>query len=144
MVCPNCKTEAARIVIRVSGSHCPNCSNIAETAGASVSGIITRTSSRVRNQQEKHRGDVVIPHTYDKASGKIVPNPDFVKLYPEQTAQYFDEQEVKSSGNKKLGKLWEQQTQQQTEHQKELDKLAHGTRDVSGDKAKREQFVKGL
>ena len=144
MTCLNCKQESTRVVIRSSGSYCSKCSSISEMAGATLSGIVTQSSYRIRNQQEKHRGDVVIPHSYDKASGKMIPNPEFVKLYPEQTSQFFDESDIKQTGDKKLEKLWQKQEAGKAAQQEQIDTLAHGAENAPGDKEKQEQFIEDL
>lgn len=144
MNCPNCGVRAARIIIRSGGSYCDNCSRISSTGGARISGILTRNSDRIRSQQDKHRGDVVIPHTFDKTRGKVVPNPDFVKLYPEQTRTYFSEQDVKESGDKRLVDLWNKQDEDKKMHDASLDKLTHGVKDTKGDADKKAKFIEGL
>lgn len=90
------------------------------TGGTRISGILTRQSVRVRSDQEHHRADVVTPHVYDHASGKVVPNPAFVKLYPEHTATYYSEADVKRSGDKKLTQLWDKQAAEHVAHQANL------------------------
>lgn len=144
MTCPNCNKPAIRVIIKQGRSYCNNCARISSTGGAQISGILTRNSDRIRTQQDKHRGDVVIPHTYDKSRGKIVPNPEFVKLYPEQTATYFSEQEVKESGDKRLVDLWDQQTSEKQTHDAALDSLTHGSKDVKGDAEKKAKLIEAL
>lgn len=123
MICPRCNQQAARVIIRKEGAYCSECSTIAATGGARVDGILTRNASRIRSQHEHHRADMAIPHVYDKSTGKMVPNPEFVKLYPENTSLYYTEDDVKKSGDKKLAKLWKKQEAERATHHANLDKL---------------------
>lgn len=87
--------------------------------------------------------DMVQPHVHDPVSGKDVPNPEFVKLYPQHTSTYYDEKDIKASGDKKLTKLWQKQDAEKRAHKQQLDKLSNPKRQ-KGDAAKTANFVKGL
>lgn len=71
--------------------YCHVC--LGASVGGSVTRLITRTSDRVRKQQELHKGDYLPPHVWDPASKKMIPNLEFVRLYPKQAGQYYDESE---------------------------------------------------
>lgn len=144
MICPNCQQKSNRIIIRRDGSYCENCSGITATGGAKISGILTRQSYRVRNQQERGRADFIPPHVHDPVSGKDVPNPDFVKHYPQHTSKYYSEEEVRRSGNKKLKQLWDKQDAKRVSHQQKISKLSHGSRDIKGDKKRKVRKLREL
>lgn len=143
MLCPNCGSKSARLIITAAGTSCSECGGYNETGGARASGILTRNSDRLRRDGDRHKADVVIPHTLDKASGKLVPNPEFVKLYPEKTSTFYSEEEVKASGDKRLTKLWQQQEADRAAHQADLDTIAIG-KDSKATKAAKAKLIKGL
>lgn len=144
MGCPNCKAISGRIIITKDGAYCSECTEISETGGAKVSGILTRQASRIRHQQEYHRADVVSPHKYDKASGKVVANPDFVRLYPEHTSKYYSEAEANQAGSKKLKNLWADQDAAEAIHRQNLGDNAPAPRTTKKQKKKIASFVKDL
>lgn len=143
MLCPNCGSKTGRLIIKASGTRCHACGGVNETGGARVSGILTRNSERLRHDGEHHKADVVIPHILDKASGKVVPNPEFVKLYPEKTSTFYSEEDVKASGDKRLSDLWKKQEADRAEHQADLDGMASG-KDSKATKAAKTKLIKGL
>jgi len=65
-------------------------------------GILTRTSWRIRRQQSRHEGDMVLPHSYDKTKHREVVNPDFVKLYPDKVKDFFSGDQLKKDGYSKM------------------------------------------
>lgn len=79
------------MIIRPKSVICHNCAGM--TIGGDTTKIITRTAERVRKQQEIHKGDFVPPHVYDKSSKKMIPNTDFMRLYPNQAPQYYNSDE---------------------------------------------------
>lgn len=107
MICPNCHQPTNRMIIDKRGTGCANCRGLSENGGPSISGILTRGSERVRAQQHTNEGDMIMPHTYDKVTGQVLPNPDFVKHYPDQLPTYFTQQELQDAGYSKAGKIYE-------------------------------------
>lgn len=107
MKCPNCKKTTSRLIVDKHGSACANCRGRSETGGPSLQGILTRGSERIRAQQQTNEGDMITPHTYDKVTGQVIPNPDFVKLYPDQLPTYFTQQELEHAGYSKAEKIYD-------------------------------------
>lgn len=107
-VCDICglKVEKPNYISKITGEgyrYCRNC----YTPGFKIEGLLTRTSKRVQEQQQKHAADFVQPHSYDKNRKKLVPNPDFIKLYPDQMHHYFNKEELRKEGYGKLGEHME-------------------------------------
>lgn len=103
MVCLNCGNETNRIMQAEDGSEiCPNCSGLTQSGGAKIDGIITRNSWRIRRNQSRFEGDQVQPHIWDKTKRRLVVNPDFVKLYPKQVKNFFNDDEMTKDGYSKL------------------------------------------
>lgn len=103
MICPACNKPAARMIYRARRMACANCWGVSEAAGAQVDGANTRNSFRIREQQRRFEADMIPPHTYDKASKKVIPNPDFIKLYPDKIDNYFEQTELEQAGYDKIG-----------------------------------------
>lgn len=57
----------------------------------------------------KHLKDTTPPHTYDKLTKKMVPNPEFIKAFPQNARQWFRPQELKDAGYGKLAKTVQKQ-----------------------------------
>jgi hypothetical protein len=102
MHCDNCGKRAHHIFSDDLGEHCENCSNTPIISKVKTDGILTRNSWRVRRQQSRHEGDIVMPHVYDKAARRQRINPDFMKLYPDKVKDFFSEDEIKRDGYSKL------------------------------------------
>ncbi len=107
MTCPHCKKPAARLLIFESGTKaCATCLGMSQNGGAKVSGILTRNSDRVRAQQQTNEADLLLPHSHDKLTGKIVPNEDFIARYPDKVATYFTQTELEAAGFSKVGQVF--------------------------------------
>lgn len=74
-----------------------------------IDNLFTRTSERVRRQQEKYASDFVQPHIYDKHSRKLKINPDFIKLYPQSVYLYANREQLKKEGYEKLAQKIDQE-----------------------------------
>jgi len=99
MKCNTCKSEVSFIKRYADGTEiCENCGGYSRASGARTNSILTRHSTRIRSDQAKHESDMTVPHTYDKASRKVKPNPDFLKQYPDKAREYFNNQELKKAG----------------------------------------------
>lgn len=109
MICPNCQQPTNRMVIRAGFKGCAECWGMGATGGTKTDGILTRNSDRIRQQQLQYEGDTIPPHSFDKGSRKVVPNPDFVDRYPEQVSNYFTEGEIRKAGYSKADKLFNKQ-----------------------------------
>ncbi len=121
MRCPNCGQPTSRLIADKRGTACANCRGLSETGGPKTSNILTRNSERVRAQQQQYEGDMITPHIFDKATGQVIPNPDFVDRFPDQLPTYFTPDELKQAGYSKAGKIY--------------DKKAAGEKLVEADKA---------
>lgn len=106
MICPNCNKPASRIIINRHGKACASCRGLSQNGGAKLDGILTRNSDRIRTQQQQHEGDLILPHSFDKLTGKVVPNPDFVNKYPDKLPTYFTQKELEKAGYSKAEKIF--------------------------------------
>lgn len=105
MICQTCQHESGNIrYIPGIGERCHNCGDFSEAGGTKSTGLVTRQSSRIRLQQPQHAGDLVPPHTYDRGSKKWVPNPEFVKLYPDRAKDFHSNDELAAAHMPKLAK----------------------------------------
>lgn len=95
MKCDTCQNESRFIKVVDGVEHCPNCAGFSEAGGTRVDGVITRGSFRVRSENIKFEKDFILPHKYDKASKKIVENPDFAKAYPNKAKELFKKDKKK-------------------------------------------------
>lgn len=120
MNCPIGNHPTSRMIIdtgpdgkrrRVCAEH----RGMSEAKGANVSNILTRNSDRVRQQQLRHEGDMILPHVYDKLTNKLIPNPDFVKKYPDRLTTYFTAEDLKHHGYDKPEALFEAKAKQEKE-----------------------------
>lgn len=98
MICSNCNTHAVHIFSDDRGERCENCTSTPTVSKNKTDGILSRTSWRVRRQQSRHEGDMVLPHVYDKSARRQRVNPDFLKLYPNQVKEFFSPDELKRDG----------------------------------------------
>lgn len=65
---------------------------------------------------------MVLPHVYDKTAGRQRVNPDFLKLYPNQVKEFFNEDELKRDGYSEMPKHIAKNTERR-ERQKAQAKL---------------------
>lgn len=122
MTCNNCGKRAHHIFSDANGEHCENCSNIPIVSKTKIDGILTRNSYRIRRQQSRFEGDIVMPHVYDKDAHRQKINPDFVKLYPDKVKDYFSEEEMKRDGYKKMPAAIEKNNERR-EKRKAIEKM---------------------
>ena len=139
MKCEFCKQPTHRLIIDVHGKICANCRGLSETGGVQTDHLLTRTSDRVRTQQQKHEGDFILPHTYDSAQGKMVANPDFVNRYPEQLDNYFSQSELEAQGYSKIGKVFDAKRKQHEQNLKDKHDVTY-----KQDKQKEKAFLKSV
>lgn len=121
MICSNCGNETNRLIINKYGEGCAACRGLSENGGPSIQGILTRNSDRVREQQHTNEGDMIMPHTFDKVTGQVLPNPDFVKRYPDQLPTYFTQEELESAGYSKASKIYEKKAAAEAQLEAEQD-----------------------
>ena len=99
--CDECRKTGAGTYRLIGGQWlCRDCGNFTPTP--LKDGFLTRNSPRLQVQREKHAADFVQPHTYDRVSRKVIPNPDFIKLYPQQVDEVYSKEEIQSEGLSKL------------------------------------------
>ena len=123
MICPRCSQPTHRLINRGGVTACAGCRGLSEAAGASVSGILTRNSERVRAQQHQFEGDTIPAHRYDKVLGQLVPNEDFMSRFPDKITTYFTEGELKKAGYSKPDKLFEAKAQLEAEADAERERV---------------------
>lgn len=123
MICPRCNQPTSRLIYRDGVTACANCRGLSDAAGASISGILTRNSERVRSQQHTFEGDTIPAHRYDKVLGRMVPNEDFMERFPNQITTYFTESELKKAGYSKPDKLFEAKAQLEADAAAERDRV---------------------
>ena len=106
ITCSICGNTSARITsLYIEGAMkdiCASCMGISEAKGTKTSGILTRGAFRIRTQAVAGEGDTIPSHMYDKASKKVVPNPDFANRFNANADQYFSEKEAVANGMPKL------------------------------------------
>ncbi len=101
MNCDNCqRTGAGTYKLIESQWLCPDCGNFRPTP--LKDGFLTRNSPRLQWQREKYAADFVQPYTYDRTRRQQIPNPDFIKLYPQQVNEIYSKEEIHSEGLTKL------------------------------------------
>ena len=122
MICSNCGKEAHHILTTENGECCENCSNIPIRASSKIDGIITRNSWRIRRQQSRYEGDMVMPTRHNKVTRRQEVNPDFLKLYPQRVKDYFTPEQLIRDGYKELPKQIAK-NEQRREKQKAIDKM---------------------
>jgi hypothetical protein len=120
MVCPNCQQPTNRIRV-YSGAikACARCLGLSEAAGVKIDGSLTRSASRIRDQQRTHEGDIIAPHIFDKNTRDLVPNPDFMKLHPDKIATNYSQKELEKAGHSKIGKVFKEAEVQRAAHARE-------------------------
>lgn len=107
MICPNCQQPTGRIkaFLNEEGEmveFCSACLGISEVGGTRVDGLLTRNSLRIRSMATKFEGDTIPPHTFNKSSRKMEPNPEFIKQFGKTAEQFYSESEVTKAGMPKL------------------------------------------
>lgn len=122
MICLNCNKTAHHVYSSEYGEQCENCSNMPTVSKNKTDGILTRNSWRVRRQQSRHEGDIVLPHVYDKTTKRQRVNPDFVKLYPQRVKDYFSPEQLTKDGFGKMPNLIEK-NEIRREKQKAIEKM---------------------
>lgn len=127
MQCINCGSAANRLVFDKYGTGCENCRNMSATGGSKLDGILTRSSERVRAQQQEYEGDMIAPHVFDKVLGRMVVNPDFVDRYSDQLPTYFTQEELEHEGFSKAAKIYEKKAAQEAAHEKERAEIEYAT-----------------
>lgn len=99
MRCPTCSKNSSHIRVNADGSiGCHNCLGFSETGGTPTDKILTRNATRVVEQQEQYEQDMITPYVVGKSTNKVVVNEDFIDLYPNQAAQTYSPDELKSVG----------------------------------------------
>lgn len=103
MVCPTCQTESSHIRINTNGSMgCHACLGFSESGGSGTDKILTRNASRITEQGLQYEQDLITPYVVDKSTNQAVVNEEFINLYPEQAAQTYTQEELKSVGQPDL------------------------------------------
>jgi hypothetical protein len=103
VICPTCNHTTSHLKILPDGRECcSNCGGFSETGGVKTDKILTRQSDRVRQEQQQHEGDMLPPYLFNKATGNVEVNHDFVELYPNQAAQTFSKDELVKAGHSHL------------------------------------------
>lgn len=102
MICPTCNTESTHIRIDSHGTGCHNCRGFSESGGSRTDKILTRNASRVTDEHIQYEGDIITPYVVDKNTNKAIVNEEFINLYPEQAAQTYSQDELKSVGQPDL------------------------------------------
>lgn len=123
MTCPRCHQETSRLIIDRHGPACAHCRGLSENGGTRIDGALSRSSDRVRAQQQTNEGDMILPHAFDKLTNKVVPNEAFIKRYPEQLDAYFSQHELEGAGYKKIGKVFAAKESEQKAAQAERDSI---------------------
>lgn len=102
MICPTCNTESTHIRIDSHGTGCHNCRGFSESGGSQTDKILTRNAERITTEHIQYEGDIITPYVVDKNTNKAVVNEEFINLYPEQAAQTYSQDELKSIGQPDL------------------------------------------
>lgn len=103
MKCPTCTKDSSHIRITPGGAiGCHNCMGFSETGGTKTDKILTRNATRITEQQVQYEGDMITPYVVDKSTNQVVVNEDFIDMYPEQAAQTYSPDELRSVGQPDL------------------------------------------
>lgn len=89
MLCPKCNTNEANHHPVYGVVHCDDCNNKNVTLNKRVRYYAQSKKDRIQAQQDKYHQDMEPPYIGDK------PNPNYVKLYPEDAKEMFSEDELK-------------------------------------------------
>jgi len=99
MICPTCSTETAHIKVEIDGSVvCHKCGGFSQTGGSKTDKVLTRNASRITEQQIQYEADIIPPYKLDKNTRQVVPNEDFMELYPNQAVDTFTQDELIDAG----------------------------------------------
>lgn len=77
---------------------CHSCGGFSQTGGSKTDKVLTRNASRVTEQQVQYEGDMIPPYKIDKNTKQVVPNEDFMEMYPDQSADTFSKNELQRAG----------------------------------------------
>lgn len=127
MKCDTCHKECNRLIIDSYGAACADCRGLSECGGVSITNILTRSSERVRAQQQDYEGDMIVPHVFDKTLGQVVPNPDFVDRYADQLPTYFTQKELERAGYSKASKIYDKKAEMEAEVARERSEVEYAT-----------------
>lgn len=122
MFCDNCGAKASHIFSTDTGERCEHCSSLSVHSRIKTDGILTRNSWRIRRQQSRYEGDIVLPHVYDKTAHRQKVNPDFVRLYPQRVKDYFSPDQLTKDGFGKMPALIAK-NEARREKQKAIEKM---------------------
>lgn len=123
ITCPRCNKPTHRLIIDKHGEACADCRGMSQNGGANVTGILTRGSDRVRQQQHQYEGDIIVPHRYDHQTHKLVPNEEFMARFPEMLPTYFTADDLKKAGYSKPDKIFDAQAKKEAQHVKEMEQV---------------------
>lgn len=103
MTCPSCSKPSSHIRINTDGSiGCHHCLGFSESGGSKTDKILTRNATRITEQREQFEADMITPYVVDKSTNQVVINEDFIELYPNQAAETFSPEELRSVGQEGL------------------------------------------
>lgn len=103
MQCPTCSSESTHIHVNTKGTiSCHKCGGFSESGGSNTDKILTRNATRITEQQLQYEQDLITPYVVDKSTNQAVVNEEFINLYPEQAAQTYTQEELKSVGQPDL------------------------------------------
>ena len=121
MICPNCQQPTSRLRFYKGRAICAREMGLSEAGGVKVDGVLTRNADRIREQQMKYEGDLIMPHMFDHNKRELVPNPDFIKRYPERITDTYSQDELEAAGHSQIGKLFDKAKEDSAAHQHDLD-----------------------
>lgn len=132
MICPNCQKPTGRLRFYRGRGYCAKCLGVSEAAGFKIDGSLTRSADRIREQQMRHEGDLIMPHMFDHNTKTLVPNPDFIKRYPDRVTSSYTQTELEKAGHSKVDKLFKQDEDIRAAHNAELDNVTYRHRPIDG------------
>jgi hypothetical protein len=95
---------------------------MSEADGAKIEGLLTRNRNRM--QSLLYEGDMIPPHTYNRARREIDINPDFIKLYPRRAKDVYTDQQLERAGLPRLIKYGKDLERRQKEYKEKTLKSA--------------------
>lgn len=122
MICASCHSTTHRIIYANGKEYCPHCSHMSEADGAKIEGLLTRNRNRM--QSLLYEGDMIPPHTYNRARREIDINPDFIKLYPRRAKDVYTDQQLERAGLPRLIKYGKDLERRQKEYKEKTLKSA--------------------
>ena len=133
MKCQNCHARSYYIKVLANGEErCPRCGGFSEASGVKTSGLLTRSSFRVRTEAVKYEGDTITPFVYNHAEKKMDLNQEFVKLYPNQAKDYYTDVEMRKAHLPKLAERAQNIRTAEKKHKEDL----RGSVEFVGDQQK--------